>query len=427
MSSSGRGLEDFFDIFASQPQAASPPPQHLADSCLRSTAAALVADVRAVQRSVGEALDGAAIRTSLVDGSVRASIAVSSGRVTHLREHMEALSAEMVAQFQHHGWVLTDLAVVASDPSLVARVAAPKKADLVAAVAEAIAEHVKSYDVAALCDSLDMPAHPDAEADPFRSKRVYVSSRLQAVEVDRVVVIARRFLEDFDDAELATLVGRYRAPGPGGAVKNLIFGSTRKPDLVLTDALSNDLALVNVDEALLYDGGIPDEGLAWGALVKFVLPSEAGADLLAAGRTLHKRLHECLSSDAERNLLHIYASRYGTLGFDQPALVPQVWLHYDPKSASQREGGSPLARQRMDFLLLLPGRRRVVLEVDGKHHYADDDGRASPGRYAEMVRADRDLRLAGYEVFRFGGAELVDRDAAARTLGAFFQRLLASD
>jgi hypothetical protein len=68
----------------------------------------------------------------------------------------------------------------------------------------------------------------------------------------------------------------------------------------------------------------------------------------------------------------------------------------------------------MDFLLLLPGRRRVVLEVDGKHHSAD--GRASPTRYAEMVRADRELRPAGYEVYRFDGAELDDREAAGRAL-----------
>ena len=62
-------------------------------------------------------------------------------------------------------------------------------------------------------------------------------------------------------------------------VKNLIFGSTRKPDLVVTDALSNDLALVNPEEALLYDGGIPEGGLSWKSLVAYVLPSDAENDL----------------------------------------------------------------------------------------------------------------------------------------------------
>ena len=53
------------------------------------------------------------------------------------------------------------------------------------------------------------------------------------------------------------------------------------------------------------------------------------------------------------------------------------------------------------------------MELDGRHHYADADGGASPALYAEMVREDRALRLAGYEVFRFGGYELTDP-----TLGA---------
>ncbi len=116
----------------------------------------------------------------------------------------------------------------------------------------------------------------------------------------------------------------------------------------------------------------------------------------------------------------MYARRYRTGGFDQPALVPQVWLHYDPKASWQRDGVPPLVRQRMDFLLLLPGRRRVVLEVDGTQHFADADGRASPTRYAEMVRADRELQLAGYEVYHFGGAELGDSKKAASVLEPFF-------
>jgi hypothetical protein len=64
----------------------------------------------------------------------------------------------------------------------------------------------------------------------------------------------------------------------------------------------------------------------------------------------------------------------------------------------------------MDFLLLLPGGVRVVLEVDGKTHYADDDGHAAPGRYATMVKADRELKLSGYELYRFGAVELSGND-----------------
>ncbi|MCA1670977.1 MAG: hypothetical protein LC799_01810 [Actinobacteria bacterium] len=48
-----------------------------------------------------------------------------------------------------------------------------------------------------------------------------------------------------------------------------------------------------------------------------------------------------------------------------------MYLHYDPYTKRQL-GDRPgqLERQRMDFLLLMPRRRRVVLEVDGRQHYA---------------------------------------------------------
>ncbi len=82
------------------------------------------------------------------------------------------------------------------------------------------------------------------------------------------------------------------------------------------------------------------------------------------------------------------------------ALLPQVYLHCDPYTIKQRANGDkPLKRQRMDFLLLFSNRQRVVIEVDGKQHYSDNNI-VSPSLYAEMVIEDRHLKLAGYEVYR---------------------------
>ena len=80
----------------------------------------------------------------------------------------------------------------------------------------------------------------------------------------------------------------------------------------------------------------------------------------------------------------------------------------------------------MDFLLLLPGRQRVVIEIDGKHHYANGDT-ADPQRYATMVAEDRNLRLLGYEVFRFGAFELTQgepRDIVEPFLNRLIKRNL---
>lgn len=76
----------------------------------------------------------------------------------------------------------------------------------------------------------------------------------------------------------------------------------------------------------------------------------------------------------------------------------------------------------MDFLPLLPQGVRVVVEVDGKHHYADSAGTADVHRYSRMVKGDRELKLAGYEVFRFGTAELQAPTAKA-DVKAFFDQM----
>ena len=75
----------------------------------------------------------------------------------------------------------------------------------------------------------------------------------------------------------------------------------------------------------------------------------------------------------------------------------------------------------MDFLLLFSSRQRVVFEVDGKQHYSEGDT-ASPAFYSEMVAEDRRLRLTGYDVYRFGGAELMKPDAK-QMLAEFFNQL----
>lgn len=105
-----------------------------------------------------------------------------------------------------------------------------------------------------------------------------------------------------------------------------------------------------------------------------------------------------------------------------PALIPEVWLHWDHKTIAQR-GPEALKRFRMDFLLLLPNRIRVVLEIDGKQHYSDETGRAAPELYARMSLADRELKLAGYEVYHFGGHELPNQERADQVAQEFFLSL----
>ncbi|MEQ9637735.1 MAG: hypothetical protein RLW68_16840 [Devosia marina] len=208
--------------------------------------------------------------------------------------------------------------------------------------------------------------------------------------------------------------------GVGGRPKNLIFASRGpKPEIGFADAINNDIVILSGEEScLIYDRPIGASGLLWSELVAWWGEVIPGADAANLGA----RLKESLASDAERRLFATYFKAYrSALGQSLPALLPQVYLHYDPAVVKALRHRLPLLRQRMDFLMLLPGRQRIVIEVDGKHHFSEN-GEPSLKVYADMVSADRELRLAGYEIYRFGANELVGDAAEARITG-FFERL----
>lgn len=210
------------------------------------------------------------------------------------------------------------------------------------------------------------------------------------------------------------------ARGVSGRPKNLIFASRGpKPEIGFADAINNDIVILSGEEScLVYDRPIGASGLLWSELVSWWSEVTPGADAAKLGA----RLQESLASDAERKLFATYFKAYrSTLDEVLPALLPQVYLHYDPAVVKSLRHRLPLPRQRMDFLMLLPSRQRIVIEVDGKHHFSEND-LPSLKVYANMVSADRELRLAGYEVYRFGANELVGDGAEAR-ITDFFDKL----
>lgn len=228
----------------------------------------------------------------------------------------------------------------------------------------------------------------------------------------------------------------------GGAMKNIIFASTGpKPELVFRDAINNDVEITkNAEHVLVYDIPLPQQGaLEWKHMRNWWAEGHSTSDALAK-RQLYQRLRQSVRSARSPGEYAIFRSYYKLyaplLGDHLPALLPQVFLHYDPYTKRQRGDEQFLARQRMDFLLLLEHGVRIVIEVDGRHHYANEDGQdlwvADAQRYAEMASEDRKLRLSGYEVYRFGGAEFNDVSMDSWTVGersevmlkSFFDRLL---
>jgi len=236
-------------------------------------------------------------------------------------------------------------------------------------------------------------------------------------------VLARDGYELAQESELSghpIFAFRPLVRGVSGRPKNLIFASRGpKPEIGFADAINNDIVILSGEEScLVYDRPIGANGLLWSELVAWWSDVTPGANAANLGA----RLQESLASDAERKLFATYFKAYRTaLGEALPALLPQVYLHYDPAIVKTLRHRLPLPRQRMDFLLLLPGRQRVVLEVDGKHHFSEND-HPSLKVYSDMVSDDRELRLAGYEVYRFGANELVGQGAESR-IADFFEKL----
>lgn len=302
------------------------------------------------------------------------------------------------------------------------------------AIANEIAK-IKAYNVPGECVRLGLA--DGAEEDAYRSKFHYALGRLQALDLPRLVNVALRILDDRDAPELEEIIGNLGARGVNGDFKNLIFAADGpKPELVFIDAVNNDVKITrNAENCLVFTKPLPATGLSWRDLVTWWRdrnPDLRDETEVKVGQCLYRRLFVSLASEPERLLFHRYCSLYKLpSGFDLPALIPQVYLHYDPQVTKYRTGPTPLVRQRMDFLLLLPRRERVVIEVDGIEHYSvpdesdpedRDKRKPSPRAYSEMVAEDRRLRLTGYEVFRFGGHELNGPRAGELVL-TFFRQL----
>lgn len=139
--------------------------------------------------------------------------------------------------------------------------------------------------------------------------------------------------------------------------------------------------------------------------------------------SLQERMEQALS-EAEKKVFHTYYKKFcfkeEKFNFDLPALLPQVYLHYDPKTIQELYGEKRTSYQRMDFLMLINS-HRIILEVDDIKHYSDDNGKGSPTKYAEMVAYDRKMRFHNYEIYRIGGYELIQENYEDMLLDFFKQ------
>lgn len=149
---------------------------------------------------------------------------------------------------------------------------------------------------------------------------------------------------------------RRKGAGVFGTPKYIIFASTGyKPDIVIDDAVNMDIRIVRyADQCLVYDQPPPQDDLTWQKLLEW-WAAKKGVNLAKneIRQELGRRLRDSLQSEPERIFFDSYFKMVKPkYGINLPALLPQVYLHYDPRNRNEREKPF-LVRQRMDFLILL--------------------------------------------------------------------------
>jgi len=285
---------------------------------------------------------------------------------------------------------------------------------------------LSANELAKWCDRLGLGP---SDKDPMASKKSYVRDRLLSTPSSAFPAVADQVLREFQ----SNAEGKGKEPPTEewlrawealreavgiDEIQTIVFASRGKPDLVLHDVPNSQLADAK-GSALIWRTQITDRGLTVADMLQWWRSNRRAED------SLYGRLSECCQNDDERAVLDFY---YRTLvkmdvKCELPALLPQVWLSYDPLTREQRYGKPALDRQRLDFLMYLPGRRKVIIEVDGIYHISKGDGRACLETYSKGLAADRGLMAKGYTIYRFGANEI--QQDASDVLGQFFHDILS--
>ena len=147
---------------------------------------------------------------------------------------------------------------------------------------------------------------------------------------------------------------RYKAEsiraGVRGSVKNIIFAAKYKPEIIFDDALNNDIRITrNAEHCLIFDKEIPRNGLHWTELVDWY--SETNGIVTDKENTFCRRLVESMDSEPEKIFLRAYYRFIHDQDINPAALIPQVYLYYDPQTLNQR-GYKLFEHQKMDYLMI---------------------------------------------------------------------------
>jgi very-short-patch-repair endonuclease len=220
-----------------------------------------------------------------------------------------------------------------------------------------------------------------------------------------------------------------------------------------TDDIVND----SYASFYIYDNDVPETGLGITEIIKWAQINKN----LSENDLKNKFLLEC--SNGEKTIMNTFIDYFWK--YEVPALLPQYYCRRSIASSKTRaEKGLEAIHQRADFVMFFPLGKKVIIELDDYNHFIELDNNgerikyfkgtskigsdsidvlvneshkglldnisgtkyiASAKQYAANMASDRELKLEGYEVFRFGGYDTVRSDAE-KIIKSFFNELFKS-
>ena len=84
-------------------------------------------------------------------------------------------------------------------------------------------------------------------------------------------------------------------------------------------------------------------------------------------------------------------------------LFPEVYLNINAKMGDREN------KQCVDFLMILPNKEKIIIEIDGIGHYGskkNGEWKIDQKKYAVDRKFDREMYFQGYKVFRFSNYEI---------------------
>ncbi|PHG74423.1 hypothetical protein [Bacillus wiedmannii] len=257
-----------------------------------------------------------------------------------------------------------------------------------------------------------------------------IMGRYSPRKFNKYIKIATAFcFTEENRKELDTIIDSIEAK----KLEYIIFCTTKdcqinkKINLVMEDLTTGDFTIHNAkdDSYLVFNERIPAKGLTWKQLNTWW---KNQSPIHNKPEDLIERMKEvCVWS--EKKFLDLYLNLYDD--DDHPAILPQITIAYSPilsKSDLRNLEIDPKHRYTMDFMVIPNDKTKILIEIDGREHYSklltkilvEIDGKehystlknsvyiAAPELYAAQAKEDRELKVKGYTVFRFGGSEMMD-------------------